>query len=288
VISLRRKILLCNLDHDKPYHRALLIAIRSITLLTTSSCIIILAMNDISLSIIIPAYNEESTIAGTLREINSYIKDNAISSEIIVVDDGSWDTTKHVLNKLEPEIPNLKVLHHETNKGKGAAVRTGMLTARGERILFTDADNSTPITELPNLNKSLDEGFDIAIASRAVPGAVRVVHQPTYRELGGKLLNLFIRMFAVPKIRDTQCGFKLFKRRAAKTIFSMTFINRFSFDVEVLYLARKLGYKVAELPVRWTHHPDSKVHPFRDGVYMIIDIIRMRLHKYPILQEKNK
>ena len=245
-------------------------------------------MNDISLSVIIPAYNEESTIAGTLREIDSYLRDNSISNEIIVVDDGSWDTTRHVLDRIKPEIPNLKILHHDTNKGKGAAVRTGMLAARGKRILFTDADNSTPITELQNLSRALDEGFDIAVASRAVPGAVRIVHQPAYRELGGKLLNLCIRMFAVPGIYDTQCGFKLFTRDAAKTIFNMTFVNRFSFDVEVLYLARKLGYKVAELPVRWTHHPESKVRPFRDGIYMLIDIARMRMHRYPIPEREAK
>ena len=238
-------------------------------------------MATIELSVVIPAYNEEHIIEGTIRSIAGYLASLGLSHEIVVIDDGSADSTSSIVRNLSAEINTLRLCSYTPNKGKGNAVRTGMLFAEGERILFTDADNSTPIEELPAFISALESGCEVAIASREVEGAVRTVHQPFYREFGGRMLNFFIRLFAVPGIRDTQCGFKLFTRRAARAIFQQCFINDFSFDVEALYLARGLGYRIAEIPVHWANNPHSAVHPLRDGIALLIDLIRIRLHRYP-------
>lgn len=242
-------------------------------------------MSDKQLSVIIPAYNEEKSLEGTVREIADYLFEQDILHEILIVDDGSEDSTLSIASDLARSIPALRVCSYAPNRGKGFAVRTGMMAAEGDRILFTDADNSTPIQELPSLMSALDNGYAVAIGSRAVHGSVRVVHQPFYREIGGKFLNLFIRLFAVPGIKDTQCGFKLFTRKAAHTIFPLCFIDRFSFDVEVLYLARQMDYKIAELPVHWTNHGDSRVNPIRDGLRLLADIVRIRMHRYTLKSE---
>lgn len=238
-------------------------------------------MGQTELSVIIPAYNEEETIEGTVRYIERYLSDLKLSHEIVVVDDGSTDSTLQIVETLAREIPSVRFLHYVPNRGKGHAVRTGILASAGDRVLFTDADHSTPIEELPALMAALDNGCAVAVGSRAVRGAIRTVHQPFHREIGGKALNLLIQLFAVPGIKDTQCGFKLFTRKAARAIFPRCFIDNFSFDVEVLYLARQCRLKVPELPVHWAHHGPSKVRPFRDGFKMLLDIARIRLHRYP-------
>ncbi|MEN6372278.1 MAG: dolichyl-phosphate beta-glucosyltransferase [Armatimonadota bacterium] len=237
-------------------------------------------MDSIYLSVVIPAYNEERTLDGTVREIWAYLRDLELTYEILIVNDGSLDSTKDIAEKLSNELPFVRMVDYSPNRGKGSAVRTGMLKASGERILFTDADHATPIQELPAFLSALDSGFEIAIGSRAVSGAVRVVHQPFYREIGGRALNLLIRMFAVPGIKDTQCGFKLFTREAARSIFSRSIIDRFSFDVEALYLARCSGYKIAELPVHWSDRANSRVNPLWDGLKMLSDIAKIRFHRY--------
>ncbi|MEN6521854.1 MAG: dolichyl-phosphate beta-glucosyltransferase [Armatimonadota bacterium] len=237
-------------------------------------------MDNIYLSVVIPAYNEERNLDGTVRGIWAYLRDLGLTYEILIVNDGSLDSTKDIAKKLSNELSFVRMIDCSSNQGKGSAVRTGMLEASGERILFTDADHATPIQELPALMSALDAGFEVAIGSRAVSGAVRVVHQPFYREIGGRALNLFIRMFAVPGIRDTQCGFKLFTRDAARSIFSRSIIERFSFDVEALYLAGRLGYRIAELPIHWSHHGNSRVNPLRDGLKMFSDIAKIRFHRY--------
>lgn len=237
-------------------------------------------MGEIDLSVVIPAYNEEESIEGTVREICEYLQGLGLVYEILIVNDGSLDSTEAIVDTLSDELPFVRAISYSPNRGKGYAVRTGMLEASGKRILFTDADHATPIQELPALMSSLDAGFAVAIGSRAVRGAIRVVHQPFYRELGGRALNLFIRLFAVPGVMDTQCGFKLFTRDAARSIFSRSIINRFSFDVEALYLARRSGYKTAELPVHWSHHGNSRVNPLKDGLKMFSDIAKIRLHRY--------
>jgi dolichyl-phosphate beta-glucosyltransferase len=237
-------------------------------------------MADIELSVVIPAYNEENSIESTTREIDRYLSSLGIIYEIVIVDDGSSDATLSIARSLSEQLLSVRVCSYSPNRGKGVAVRTGILGAEGKRVLFTDADHATPIQELPPLMTALDGGYAVAIGSRAAPGAIRVIHQPFYRELGGRALNLFIRLFAVPGILDTQCGFKLFTRESAQAIFSRCFIDRFSFDVEVLYLAQQLGYKIAELPIHWAHHDGSRVNPIRDGLKMFVDIAKMRLHRY--------
>lgn len=237
-------------------------------------------MGEIDVSVVVPAYNEEEHIETTVREINEYLLGLGLAYEIIIVNDGSRDSTLEKAEKLADELAGVRLIRYSQNQGKGYAVRTGMLQASGSRILFTDADHATPIQELPAFISTLDAGFSVAVGSRSVRGAVRVVHQPFHREIGGKLLNLFIRLFAVRGIRDTQCGFKLFTKEAAHAVFAQCIINRFSFDVEALYLARRFGYKIAELPVHWRHHGNSRVSPIKDGLKMLVDIAKIRLHRY--------
>jgi dolichyl-phosphate beta-glucosyltransferase len=237
-------------------------------------------MGELDLSVVIPAYNEENSIESTTREVCRYLSSLGMSYEVLIVNDGSLDSTGTVAGKLSEQLLSVRVISYSKNQGKGYAVRTGMLAASGKYVLFTDADNATPIQELPALISALDNGFGVAIGSRAVRGAIRVVHQPFHRELGGRALNLFIRLFAVPGVKDTQCGFKLFTRDAARSIFTQCIIERFSFDVEALYLARRFGYKIAELPVHWSHHGNSRVNPVRDGLRMFTDIAKIRFHCY--------
>ena len=239
-------------------------------------------MDHLDLTVVIPAYNEEKTIEGTVRDVAAYLDGLELTYEVLIVDDGSTDATLSKAKRLATAMRGARVCGYEENRGKGFAVRTGMLEAAGDRVLFTDADNSTPIQELPALMAALDAGSGVAIGSRAVRGAVRTIHQPFYREFGGKALNLFIQLFACPGIKDTQCGFKLFTREAAQSVFARCVIDRFSFDVEVLYLARKMGYNDSELPVHWANREFSRVNPLRDGLRMFSDIARIRLRRYQL------
>ena len=233
-------------------------------------------------SLIIPAYNEQGRIVSTLRTVDAYMSAQGGSYEIIVVDDGSTDGTLDIVKDLAAETGSIRVVSYEKNSGKGYAVRQGVFAARGDYIAFSDADLSAPIDELPKLFDAIKNGFDVAIGSRAVNRSLLGVHQPWYRELGGRGLNLIIQALAVPGIKDTQCGFKLFRGDVAREIFSKCFLDGWGFDVETLYLARRLGHTVAEIPVRWSHAAGSKIHPFSAGVRVIEDLIRLRLHKYSI------
>jgi len=237
----------------------------------------------IHLSLVIPAYNEERRIGGNLALVEAYLSSLRQPCEVIVVDDGSTDVTLDIARKRARGTTALRIVTYKPNRGKGYALRQGMLAARGRLIAFSDADLSAPIDELAKLLSAIEDGYDIAIGSRAVKGAELMIHQPRYRELGGKLLNLAIRALAVPGIHDTQCGFKLFKGDAARSIFTRCFINGWACDVEALYLARRLGYRVAEIPVRWSHSADSKIRPFRAGFEVLRDTLRVRFHKYPDL-----
>lgn len=234
------------------------------------------------LSLIIPAYNEQDRIVSSLADVRVYLSSLDKPYEIIVVDDGSSDDTTRVVNEQAAGDDRVKVITHTPNRGKGYAVRLGMLASQGEYAAFSDADLSTPIEELQKLFTAMEHGSDIAIGSRALKDSQLVVHQPLYRELGGKALNLVIRLFTVHGIHDTQCGFKLFKGNAAYRIFDQCILNGWGFDVEVLYLARKMGYSVAEIPVRWAHAGASKIHPFQAGLQVLKDIARIRMHRYKI------
>jgi glycosyltransferase involved in cell wall biosynthesis len=227
-----------------------------------------------SLSIVIPAYNESSRLGDSLREILRWLDSEGIDAEILVVDDGSSDDTAQVAGAVGD--PRVEVVSYSPNRGKGYAVRTGMLRASGDPILFSDADLSTPIHELKRLQKTLDEGYDIVIGSRAVTGSKVVVSQSGFRKYGGKLFNLVVRAILPLPFKDTQCGFKLFRRHAARAIFGPARLEGFSFDVETLFLGRHMGLRIAEIPIEWHNAPGSKVNFLRDALRMLRDVIIIR------------
>lgn len=230
------------------------------------------------ISVVIPAYNEIERLPPTLDIIREFLNANFSSWEIIVSDDGSTDGS---VSSLRTQMTDVKFLVAPRNQGKGAAVRRGMLEARGDLALFTDADLSTPIDELLPLRAAMETGgADVVIASRALPESVLVVHQPWWRELSGKLFNRVVRPLSGLPFCDTQCGFKLFTREAAQAIFSKTRSNGWAFDVEALILASMLGYKIEEVPVRWINAEGSKVNFMIDGPRMVLDIVRFRWWRF--------
>ncbi len=230
-----------------------------------------------SLSIVIPAYNEQVRLPETIRRIEYYIGSlNLPFHEILIVNDGSTDGTLEATREFTEENPRIRVLSNPGNKGKGYSVRHGMLEARGEWSLFTDADLSAPIEELEKLWCAASrERTEIAIGSRALDRSLIGVHQPGIRETAGKFFNRVMRMTIGLPISDTQCGFKLFRSDAARRIFSRQRIERFGFDVEVLYIARRLGYRIAEVPVRWNHAEGSKVGMFT-GLHAFAELAIIR------------
>jgi dolichyl-phosphate beta-glucosyltransferase len=228
------------------------------------------------LSVIIPAYNEEQRIGKTLRMIHSYLQEQSYPAEIIVVDDGSQDGTASIVRTFDAALLPIHVLQNGRNRGKGFSVRQGFLHACGEYLLFSDADLSTPIEEVEKLMAALHEPCDVAIGSRALPESRVEVHQPWYREYLGRLFNVFVQALAIPGIRDTQCGFKCFRREAALAICQRMATERFGFDVEMIYLARGLGYRVREVPVVWRNSPQSRVRVWHDSVSMMGDLMRIR------------
>jgi dolichyl-phosphate beta-glucosyltransferase len=230
------------------------------------------------LSIIIPAYNEEARLAGTLDAITRYARQSLDRAEIIVVDDGSSDATAQIAAAWSAEDDarvSVRVLRHRSNQGKGASVREGMLAASEPYALMTDADLSTPIDDVERLATAIEHA-DVVIGSRSIPGSRITRRQPIYRMSMGKIFNRFVRALAVGGISDTQCGFKLLKRDVAQAVFSRCTIDRFAFDVEAIYVARRLGYRVVEVPVRWHNSPASTVHPIFDSARMLWDLARIR------------
>ena len=232
------------------------------------------------LSVIIPAYNEESRLVSTLERIDEYLRGQDYDFELIVVSDGSRDGTAHVARQWQPPGLPLTVIDRKVNRGKGYTVREGVARSRGEHILFSDADLSTPIEELEKFLPFFPEGFEIVIGSRSLKNSDVVIHQPFYREMMGRVFNRMVRLLAVPGIIDTQCGFKCFTRKAADKIFSRCLIDGFAFDVEILFLARKLGLPVKELPVRWLNAPGSSISPVRDSLRMFTEICQVRLNEW--------
>jgi dolichyl-phosphate beta-glucosyltransferase len=230
------------------------------------------------LSIIIPAYNEESRIAPTVRDIVRYCRSGQRAFEVILVDDGSRDGTTAVARVLSQEFPELRVIRLAANHGKGYAVRSGVVNAVGRLVLFADADGATPIEEIERLESALHSGVDIAVGSRAFRGAGVQVHAKLYRHLIGRTFHLLVEWLADGGVKDTQCGFKLFRSAVAQDLFSRMRMNGFSFDVEVLVMARRRGYRIAEIPVNWTHRPGSKVRLTLDSVQMAADLVRIRAH----------
>jgi dolichyl-phosphate beta-glucosyltransferase len=231
-------------------------------------------LNEPDLSVIIPAFNEAGRLPRTLERVNAFLRQWSRSYEVLVADDGSTDETAQ-----KARDAGATVLRDDRNRGKGHAVRRGMLAARGQRLLMTDADLSTPIEELPRFLARMDEGFEVVIGSRALPGSTIEVHQPWYRENMGRVYNLFVRALALPGLRDTQCGFKLWSARAAREAFAAARLDGFSFDVEALYVARKRGYRIAELPVTWRNDAASRVG-LGGGSRAFPDLLRIRWHDW--------
>ena len=229
------------------------------------------------LSVIIPAYNEEKRLPKTLEEIDNYLRRQSYDYEIVVVNDGSKDLTAEAVRGMSSVIKNLKLIDNKINQGKGAVVRQGMVEAKGEYRLFTDADNSTSIDQIEKMWPEFEKGFDIVIGSRDIKGAVLDPPQPFLRNVilgeGFKLYRKFI--IGLWKIQDTQCGFKAFSKKAAENIFPKCKINRFAFDPEILVVAKKLGYKIKEIPVYWKNDPESKVK-FNSMVKMAIDLLKIK------------
>lgn len=244
-------------------------------------------MNDLTplnLSIVVPAYNESDRLPRTLADIDAYIESSGISVELIVADDGSDDSTAAIANAFQTSASDFRVLMLP-HRGKAATVRDGVLAARGQYILFSDADLSTPMHYADTLISALESGADIAIGSREGTGAQRI-GEPGYRHFMGRLFNGLVRLLAVSDISDTQCGFKAFRREAAHDVFTRLVVHGSDarvrgprvtgFDVEVLFIARRQGYRIVEVPVSWRHVSGSKVDPLRDSFRMFADVARVR------------
>jgi glycosyltransferase involved in cell wall biosynthesis len=236
------------------------------------------------LSIIIPAYNEESRLPATLERIAAYLQDSGREAEVLVVDDGSKDGTAAVAEYFQIKIPSLRIVSNGINRGKGFSVRHGMQEARGRIALFTDADLSAPIEEAGKLIEALDR-FDVAIGSRAMDRSLISVHESPFREFAGIIFNKIVRLILWLPFVDTQCGFKAFRHEPCKIIFEQQRIERFGFDPELLYLARHHGLRAVEIPVRWGHSPATKVSMMRDSIQMFIDVFAIRwnslMGRYP-------
>ena len=229
------------------------------------------------LSIIVPAYNEESRLRKTLPEFLKFLADSKKPVEIVFVNDGSSDDTSKVIRKATEGLPNSRLIGLSANRGKGAAIREGMLSARGTFRIFADADNSTPIRQAEKLLEAADDRT-VVIGSRYVSGAQIKIKQPLYRIIGSRVLNLLTRIILLPDIKDTQCGFKLFPQRAVAEIFPKIRLTRFSFDLEVLALAKAFGYRIKEVPIEWEDNPHSTVDPVKDGLKLLRDAIRIKIN----------
>jgi glycosyltransferase involved in cell wall biosynthesis len=222
------------------------------------------------LSIIIPAYNEESRLPNTLGQVFDFLGNQDYTAEVLVVENGSTDKTFEIAQAFADDHPQFAVLQ-VAKPGKGSAVRMGMLAAKGEYRFMCDADLSMPISEVNRFIPPALDHFDIAISSREAPGAVRY-DEPEYRHLGGRAINLMIRTLAVPGIQDTQCGFKCFRAPIAEDLFKHQTLTGWSFDIELLFLARRRGYRIIELPIPWYFNAETKLNPTRDALRMAFDI----------------
>jgi dolichyl-phosphate beta-glucosyltransferase len=237
-------------------------------------------MRTASCSIVIPAYNEAKRLPRTLQSMLAFLEKKSWEAEIIVVNDGSTDETAEVVRQFAAKHPVVVLIDNLVNCGKGKAIRDGVQRARYDVILFADADDSTPITDAEKLAEAIDHGADIAMGSRWVDPDLQVHPQPWYRRLNGRLYNLLLRSILDLDFKDTQNGFKAYSRSAAKTIFPLQRISGWGFDAEVLYLAKKFGYTVQEIPVEYTYYAEgSKIRPYRDGARMLIELFKVRWHE---------
>jgi dolichyl-phosphate beta-glucosyltransferase len=230
------------------------------------------------ISVIIPAYNEEKRLPATLDSILAYLGSSGYGYEVIVVDDGSNDNTTAIAWEAGRRDHRVTVIANTQAKGKGASVRVGMLKARGRYRFFSDADLSTPIEEMEALLGELKNGTEVAFGSRAISGSRVIVREVWYRDIMGKTFGFFVRSIALPGVMDSQCGFKGFTDKTASILFNLQRLNGFAFDVEVLFIARKFGLPMKEVPVRWIDSPRSKVNPIIDSFKMLVELFRIRLN----------
>ncbi len=231
----------------------------------------------VHLSVVIPAFEEEARIGPTLARVRTYLDGQPYRSEVLVVVDGGTDATLAQAERLGADWPALRVLDNGRNRGKGFSVRRGMLEAEGRYRLFSDADLSTPIEEIERLIAAMDGGAQVAIGSRALAASDVRVRQAWWRQSMGRAFNRVVRLTTVAGFGDTQCGFKCFRAEAAREVFARQHLERFAFDVELLWIATRLGYEIVEVPVVWVNDPASRVHPVSDSLRMLLDLARVRL-----------
>lgn len=231
---------------------------------------------DVTYSIVIPAYNEGTRLANTLDAVTAFIAQHRWRAEIVVVNDGSTDNTADLVREYARRNSVIRLVENPGNRGKGFSVRNGMLHAHGDVLLFTDADLSAPISEAPKLMDAIAAGADIAIGSRWLDPSLQTHRQSLLRQFLGRVYNILMRIILGLNFKDTQCGFKAFTRKAARLIFPIQHIERWGFDPEVLFVARRYGMKIAEVPVRWGHDTGTRIHPFRDGFQMFWEMLSIR------------
>jgi dolichyl-phosphate beta-glucosyltransferase len=237
-------------------------------------------LQPITYSIVVPAYNESARIGVSLEKALAYALKCGWKAEVIVVDDASHDHTAQIVRAISRTNPAVRLLENPGNRGKGYSVRNGMLHARGEILLFSDADFSSPIEEADKLFAAIAAGADIAIGSRWLRTDLQIRKQPLHRQLYGRLFNLALRLVLGLHFKDTQCGFKAFTREAAEAIFPLQNIERWGFDPELLYLAKKFGFRVAEIPVTWAHRDGTRISPLRDGFRMVGEMFKIRWNSW--------
>jgi len=228
------------------------------------------------ISVVIPAYNESVRLGPTLDRVLDFVSRQAWDAEVIVVDDGSHDRTADLVREYARSKRIVRLIQNPGNRGKGFSVRNGVLNAQGAIVLFTDADLSSPIEEAAKLLEALEAGADVAIGSRWVRSELQTQRQSVARQVMGRAFNMLLRILLRLDFKDTQCGFKAFRRSAAKTLFPLQKIEGWGFDPEILFLARRFGFKVAEVPVVWAHDEGTRIHPLADGSKMVLDMLRIR------------
>jgi glycosyltransferase involved in cell wall biosynthesis len=228
------------------------------------------------LSIVIPAYNEGARIERTLERVMTCVEQQGWDAEVLVVDDGSTDSTAQIIQRWMEKYPRLHLIKNEGNRGKGYSVRNGLLQAAGQVVMFTDADLSAPMEEAELLMAAIKDGADVAIGSRWMDKTRQTIHQPLYRRFFGRCFNWVTRTIMGLPFKDTQCGFKAFKRPVAQTIFRLQRIERWGFDPEILFIARKLGYEIREVPVTWGHDERSRMSYLKDGMKMLEEMAVIR------------
>ncbi len=231
---------------------------------------------EMTYSIVIPAYNESQRLGATLERVLAYVRQQGWDAEVIVVNDGSRDNTAEIVKQFAGRNPIVRLIENPGNRGKGYSVRNGILNSRGDIVVFSDADLSSPIEEMPKLLQALSAGADIAIGSRWLRAELQTQRQSLHRQLFGRVFNLLLRITLGLQFKDTQCGFKAFTRRAAQTILPLQRIERWGFDPEILFLARQFGFGVMEVPVRWGHSGGTRINPVLDGAKMFGEMLRVR------------